>query len=100
MKTQLFSKIVVSACIVASLYVTLNLLNVYVEAVTGELYGAGGAQWQFAFLMAPLPAVLGFVALGISRFSRPSLSLAIALTSAVSAFAPLILLGLVVLHAY
>jgi hypothetical protein len=100
MKTQIFSKGAVVACLMASLYVTLKLLSIYIEVATGQLHGAGAAQWQFAFLMVPLPAALGIVALGIARLSRPSLPLVFTLPSAVAAVAPCVLFGLVVFHAY
>ncbi len=100
MNEQLVPKGAVVVCLVAAGCVTLSLLSVYVDAVTGQLHGAGAAQWQFAFFLAPAPAVLGFLALGIAYFSRPSLSLGFKVASAVSAIAPLVLFGLVVLRVY
>jgi hypothetical protein len=100
MNAQLLSKGSVVACLTASCYGTLHLLSIYVEAVTGQLHGAGAAQWQFAFLTAPLPALLAILAFVIGRFSRPSLSLAWTLPSFISAAVPILLFSLVFFHVY
>jgi hypothetical protein len=47
-----------------------QMLTDYLDAVTGQLYGAGAAQWQPGFFTAPVPCLLGILAVVIARFSR------------------------------
>lgn len=100
MNASMVPKSLVIACLAVSWYCTLQLLGVYLNAVTGQLQGAGTAQWQFAIFTAPLPFVLGILAIVIVRFSHPSFSLRWTLLSVISALGPALLFGLVFFHAY
>jgi hypothetical protein len=96
MPKQLVPKAVVAFLLSASAYGTAHLAQDYLQAV----FGTPDAQWQFAFVLAPIPILLGMVGLVIARFSRPRLSRVLVLASWVVTLVPLGLLGLVWIHAY
>jgi hypothetical protein len=100
MNAQMVLKGLAIACLALSWYFTLQLLGTYLDAVTGQLNGAGAAQWQFAFLTAPLPCLLGILALVITRFSRRLLPPRWTVLSIISALAPALLFVLVFFHVY
>lgn len=73
----------------------------YLRPLFGTLEGGGGAQWQFAFILAPIPITLGALAVLISKFPRPSLRKLFVVVSWVAAIVPAMLYILVLgLHAY
>jgi hypothetical protein len=90
------SKSVVVLLLIASVYGTIHLGRDYFQALSGK----PDAQWQFAFVLAPVPIVLGAVAIAVAKFSRPPLPRIFALAAWVAALAPLALLVLVQAHAY
>lgn len=100
MKQQLLAKVLASLLLGGSLSVTACLSYTYVGAVLGLEQGAGAAQWQFAFMLVPLPVALAIVALGIARLSKPPLARLFSLTAGLAAAVPLALLALVRLHVY
>lgn len=100
MKQQIIPKIIVVLALVASGYITLNLFSTYIAAISGHLTGAGAAQWQFAFTLAPVSAVLGMFCLGVSYWVRPRLSRLFIGLSSVAVIAPLGLFSLVLMHVY
>lgn len=65
-----------------------------------SIFGVPEAQWQFAFMLAPLPIVLGVVAALISQFPRPALPKFLVAASWVAAIVPAVLYVLVSVHAY
>ena len=100
MKQQIIPKIIVVLILVVSGYITLNLFLTYIAVISGRLSGAGAAQWQFAFTLAPVSAVLGLVCWGVSYWVRPRLPRLFTVLSSVASIAPLALLSLVLMHVY
>jgi len=80
----------------ASVSVTAHLGQDYFQA----LFGRPAAQWQFAFMLAPISILLGALGLAVANFSRPPLSQPFVLGACVVTLVPLGLLGLVWIHAY
>jgi len=58
---------VVLLLLAPSAYITANLAISYLEAIFGKWQTA---QWQFAFLVAPIPIVFGLLALLVAYLSR------------------------------
>ncbi|MGA7965653.1 MAG: hypothetical protein WCB49_07185 [Gammaproteobacteria bacterium] len=100
MKKQIIPKVIVVLALSASGYITFNLLVTYIAAISGRLVGAGAAQWQFAFLLAPVPIACGLLGLGVACWVRPRLSRSFIVLSSVATATPMLLLGLVLMHAY
>jgi hypothetical protein len=101
MKRQLFPKTLVVLALAGSAYLTSRLLYTYLGAVFGWLQGAGEAQWQFEFTLAPAIAfLLALIALVVARLSKPPLARAFLASSGVAVLAPVLLTGLVFTHAY
>ena len=100
MKSQLVSKGTAAALVLASAVVTVPLLSDYIAVVTDSLNGAGEAQWQMAFLIAPFAAVPAMAAAAICRLSQPQLGPALTLAAATFAITPLVLSCLVMLGIY
>lgn len=94
----MIKKTVVTLLLVASAYISLHLLSTYIDALLGR-NGGGDAQWQFAFVLAPIPCALGLISFAIARPSRPPLSRLFLLCSLIAAVVPLVLFGLVFTHA-
>lgn len=100
MKWQLVFKMLVALLCAASMYVSIHLLIAYISAITGQLTGAGTAQWQFEFMSAPVAIAIGAVAWVIARWSRPPLHRTIQIVTLSCTLLPCMLLGLVIMHAY
>jgi hypothetical protein len=96
MPKQLAAKSTVILLVIASAYGTVHLGGDYLRA----LFGRPEAQWQFAFLWVPLPILFGLVAVAITKFARPPLHKAFALSAWVGTLLPVALSALVGLHAY
>jgi hypothetical protein len=99
MKQWLFSGIA-AVLLVASGYVTAAMTTTYVAAVLNTLQGAGAAQWQLQFLLAPFPALLGLAALLVAGFVDRPLNSSLQAVSVLATAAPILLLVLVLSHAY
>lgn len=65
MLKRLSRQVAVILLLVGSLGWTAHLGQDYLQAVFGP---PPPAQWQFAFVMAPIPVLLGAVALVIAKF--------------------------------
>ena len=96
----LLPKAAIVACLAIAWSITFPLLGTYLTALGGGLQGAGAAQWQFGFLIAPIPFALSLLALAIAWLARRSLSRRWALVSSLSALVPALLFGLVFFHVY
>jgi len=96
MQKQSVLRAIVGLFLGASVFGTAHLVHDYYRA----LFGRPDAQWQFAFVLAPIPILLGASGLAITLFSRPRLSRALIFGACVVTVAPLGLLGLVWIHAY
>jgi len=96
MPWQLARKVVVVLLVSASVYGTAHLGHDYFQAI----FGRPEAQWQYAFVLAPIPIFLGVLGLLLSVFPTPPLSRVFVLTSGVATLLPVVFLGLVALHAY
>jgi hypothetical protein len=89
-------QIIAGLLLCASVGGTAHLGQGYSQAVLGR----PDAQWQFAFVLAPIPILLGALGLAISVFSRPPLSRTFTFGACVVTLAPLGLVALVWIHAY
>jgi hypothetical protein len=96
MPKQLVPRVTVALLLAVSAYGTARLAQDYLRA----LFSTPEAQWQFAFMTAPVASLIGAVGLGIARFSRPPLSRGFILGSWIATLVPLGLFGLVWIHAY
>lgn len=96
MPTHLIARSIAGLFLGASVYGTAHLGQDYYRA----LFGRPDAQWQFAFMLAPIPILFGAIGLAIAIFLRPRLSRAFILGAWVINLVPLGLLGLVWIHAY
>jgi hypothetical protein len=92
----LLRQVAVILLLAVSLDGTAHLGGDYLQA----LFGTPEAQWQFAFLLAPVPMLLGPVAVLISKIPRPALSRFLGAASWVATIVPAILCVLVSVHAY
>jgi len=100
MKQWLLSAIVV-VLLAISAYFTVPMSWTYFTAVQGKLHGAGAAQWQLQFLLAPFSSLLALASLGIAWFVRKPVDTPLKIMSVLAAVVPLALFVLVViLHAY
>ena len=96
MPWQLVRKAIVILLLCVSVYGTAHLGHDYFQAV----FGRPEAQWQFAFMLAPIPIFLGALGLLLSAFPTPPLPRSFVLTSGIATLLPVVLLGLVNFHAY
>jgi hypothetical protein len=86
--------------IAASAYITASLTSTYVAAVRGALHGAGAAQWQYQFLLAPFPALLGVGALVSAWFVAGPLNAPLKMMAALATVVPVVLCVLVHFQIY
>jgi hypothetical protein len=93
---HLVSKSIVALLLIVSVYGTFHLGRDYIQA----LFGRQDAQWQFAFVLAPVPIGLGAAAIVIAKLSRPPLPRVSILGAWVATLVPVALSALVGLHAY
>ncbi len=93
---QIVPKTAFLVFMLASLDGTFHLTRTYFEAV----WGHPSAQWEFAFLMAPIPIALAFVAILISSLAKPKLTRSFRYASLIATLLPLLITTLVMMHLY
>lgn len=96
MARQVVRKTSVFVLVTISLYGTVQLGSYYFRAA----FGLPSAQWQLAFVLVPIPILLGVGAILIAAFPRPPLSRLIGVTAWVATLAPVLLAALVELGIY
>ena len=90
------STITVTVIVVTCLYPTATFLVDYVRAISG----APDAQWQFSFVLVPVPVVLGAAALVVAYHSRPPAPRFLTAGALAVTLLPVALAALVIVHAY
>jgi hypothetical protein len=96
MSSQVVRKTLSSIALVGSAISTANLLLQYLDAV----FRSPSAQWQFAFVLLPVPIALGLIAAAISWIWQPPLPRTIRIVCVAALVAPLTLGALVWFHIY
>ncbi|AMO22516.1 hypothetical protein GCM10027034_29130 [Ramlibacter solisilvae] len=91
---------IATALLAASASFTALLAKPHLAAVLGQLQGAGAARWQLQFLIASFPAALALAALVIAGSVAKPASGPLQVLAALAVAAPVLLLILVLSHAY